>query len=183
MSGFCSWYANISFSRELYVYIHIHVSTYGKRVQQMQDYCCTIAREPIACGPETVWCGEELPELVRIERGNGIAKGERHEGGKKREEKEESTVSPPNASIARWPSSLSPLPLLFTSFSDSSHFLALFVYPRPSLAFYLCCSVYRWHLVAFSSSLSLPPSLSFFVLSRRPIRIYRRPRRYTSAAR
>lgn len=67
----------------------------------------------------------------------------------------------PNASIARWPSSLSVLPLL-TSSTDPSHFLALLVYSPPSLACYLCRSVYRWHLA--DSSFSLPLFLSRHVV-------------------
>lgn len=54
----------------------------------MQDYCCTIARGPIACGPETVSYGEELSELVRTERGNGIAKGNGERAGRREERKE-----------------------------------------------------------------------------------------------
>jgi len=43
-------------------------------------------------GTETILCRGELPELVRTERGNGIAAGNGEEG--EEEEKEESTVSP-----------------------------------------------------------------------------------------
>lgn len=68
----------------------------------------------------------------------------------------------PNASIARWPSSLSLLPLLTSSLTDPSHFLALLVYSPPSLACYLCRSVYRWHLA--DSSFSLPLFLSRHVV-------------------
>lgn len=124
--------------------MYVHICTYiyiGQKGPADAGLLLHHCERTYTCGPETVWCGEELPELVRTERGTGIAKGNGERGGRGGKGREYGfTPECIDSTVAQF--SLSPAPL-FASFSDSSHFLALLFYPPPSLAFYLCCSVYR----------------------------------------
>lgn len=80
---------------------------YGQRVQQMQDYCCTIARTYSVRSRNGSVRRRESLELVRTERGNGNSEGSRRA---EEEEKEESTVSPEciDSTVAQFSLFLSP---------------------------------------------------------------------------
>lgn len=119
-------------SPEVYIHIHIYLCMYGKRVQAdvglLLHYCertYSVRSRNGSVQKRVAGAGSNRKsEWKRMAEGGGE--------GKEEEEKEESTVSPEciDSTVAQF--SLLPLPL-FTS-SDPPHFLALLVYPPPSLA-------------------------------------------------